>query len=208
MYFELPQSEDRASVTSVEQVQTFVGARAGEPFTIGYRRHGVESEVEIVPTDTGEGGKGAIGVGLDLVGLVKLAPHIALAEGMRTSLHMTSAIAKGLISFIGQAFTGSADYSQVAGPVGIAGLVGEAASRGIVALLSFMALISLNLAVLNLLPFPALDGGRILFVIIEKIKGSPIRPKVAEVVNMVGFGFLILLMLVVTVSDVVKLFQN
>ena len=84
--------------------------------------------------------------------------------------------------------------------------MGDAASRGIVALLSFTALISLNLAVLNLLPFPALDGGRILFVIIETIKGTPIKAKTAQVVNTIGFGFLILLMLVVTISDIVKLF--
>ncbi len=208
VYFELPQSTDRVVVTSVEEVQTFVGARAGEPFTLGYRRGDVEREVEIIPTDTAPGGRGAIGVGLDVIGLVKLPPHVALAEGMRTSLHVTNAIAVGLGKFIFAAFTGTADFSQVAGPVGIVGLVGDAASRGIVALLSFMALISLNLAVLNLLPFPALDGGRILFVIIESIKGSPIRQNVAQIVNTVGFGLLILLMLIVTVSDVAKLIGN
>ncbi|MEK7606077.1 MAG: site-2 protease family protein [Patescibacteria group bacterium] len=205
-YIELPQSTDRIENPTVEEVQEFVGARAGEPFTLGYRRLDVITAVEIIPRENVETGRGVIGVGLDFVGLVKLPPHVAVAEGLRTTGELTWAIAVGLIHFIGDAVTGAADFSQVAGPVGIAGLVGDAASRGIVALLSFTALISLNLAVLNLLPFPALDGGRILFVIIETIKGTPIKAKTAQVVNTIGFGFLILLMLVVTISDIVKLF--
>lgn len=72
--------------------------------------------------------------------------------------------------------------------------------------MSFAALISINLGVINLLPFPALDGGRLFFLLIEKIKGSSINPKVANTANAVGFGILILLMLVVTYHDVVKLF--
>ena len=69
-----------------------------------------------------------------------------------------------------------------------------------------MALISINLAVINLVPFPALDGGRLLFLLIEKIKGSEIKPAIANWLNLVGFGFLLLLMALVTYSDIVKLF--
>ena len=76
---------------------------------------------------------------------------------------------------------------------------------GFVYLVSFAALISANLAVINLLPFPALDGGRLLFLLIEKIKGSRISPKVASTANMVGFAILIILMLLVTYHDIVKL---
>ena len=85
------------------------------------------------------------------------------------------------------------------------GQVGDASRFGLLYVLSFTALISLNLAVINLIPFPALDGGRIFFVIIEAIKGSPIKPKVANTFNAVGFCILILLMLVVTYQDIVKL---
>jgi regulator of sigma E protease len=69
-----------------------------------------------------------------------------------------------------------------------------------------MALISVNLAVINLIPFPALDGGRLLFLLIEKIKGSRINPNVANTVNAIGFGLLIFLMIIITYHDVVKLF--
>ncbi len=206
IYFELPQSTDRMMNPTVDEVQTFIGQRAGEPFVLGYVRDGVETEVEIMPTDTGDGGRGAIGVALDYIGTVKLPWYSALFEGVRTTANVFVGTAEGLFAFLADAVRGDADVSQVAGPVGIAGLIGTAAKEGFIALISFAAFISLNLAVLNLLPFPALDGGRILFVIIEKIKGSPIPTKVAQTVNLIGFGILIVLMVVVTVHDIVKLF--
>jgi len=103
-------------------------------------------------------------------------------------------------------FSGNGSMANVVGPVGIAGLVGDASRMGFVALITFMAMISLHLAVLNLIPFPALDGGRILFVLIEKIKGSPLNPKIVGTINLVGFGLLLLLLLFVTYKDIVKLF--
>jgi regulator of sigma E protease len=98
-----------------------------------------------------------------------------------------------------------ADFSQVAGPVGIVGLVGEASAYGITALLMFTAFISLNLAVINILPFPALDGGRLLFVIIEAMKGSPINSKYVGILNTVGFFALIMLMVAVTWNDIARI---
>ncbi|MEZ4114459.1 MAG: site-2 protease family protein [Candidatus Paceibacterota bacterium] len=108
--------------------------------------------------------------------------------------------------FIVDAFRGQADVSNLTGPVGIVSLVGDASSLGIVYLLMFIALISVNLGVINLIPFPALDGGRILFLIIEKIKGGPISPKVANTLNSIGFLILIVLMIFITFRDIVKLF--
>jgi regulator of sigma E protease len=89
--------------------------------------------------------------------------------------------------------------------LGIVGVVGDAARFGFVYLLSFTALISINLAVINLVPFPALDGGRLLFLLIEKIKGSRISPKIANTANAIGFALLIILMLVITYHDIAKL---
>jgi len=118
---------------------------------------------------------------------------------------LLSAITIALGGFFASAVTLSADFSQIAGPVGIVGLVGDAAALGIIPLLIFTSVISLNLAIINLLPFPALDGGRLLFVVIEAIKGSPIRPQIANLVNTLGFALLILLMLLVTYYDIVRL---
>jgi len=111
----------------------------------------------------------------------------------------------GIGTFLYDALLFKADLSTVAGPVGIVSLVGDASALGLIILLNFTALISLNLAVINMIPFPALDGGRLLFLAIEAIKGSPIKPQIANTFNFVGFALLILLMLVVTYGDIVRL---
>ena len=111
----------------------------------------------------------------------------------------------GLSNFFYGVFTLSADLSQVAGPVGIAGVVGGASAQGLGYLFSIMAIISINLALINLIPVPALDGGRLLFVIIESIIRRPIKASVARAMNGIGFLFLILLMLVVTANDIFKI---
>jgi len=100
---------------------------------------------------------------------------------------------------------GKGSFASVTGPVGLVSIIGTAYKFGFAYLLSFTALISLNLAILNLLPFPALDGGRLFFLLIEKIKGSRINPKFANAANMIGFALLIILMLAVTYHDIVKL---
>ncbi|MDO8624009.1 MAG: site-2 protease family protein [bacterium] len=129
----------------------------------------------------------------------------ALVKGAEVTWHVTAATAVGLAHFFAGVLTFSADLSQVTGPVGIAGAVGAAAQSGWQSLLSLTALISVNLALINLIPIPALDGGRLLFVIIEAIIRRPIKPIVAQTVNAAGFAFLILLMVVVTLHDVYKI---
>ena len=129
----------------------------------------------------------------------------ALIKGVEVTWHVTSATAVALAHFFAGVLTFSADLSQVTGPVGIAGAVGAAAQSGWQSLLSLTALISINLALINLIPVPALDGGRLLFVIIESIIRRPIKPVVAQTVNVVGFALLILLMVVVTFNDIYKL---
>ncbi len=101
---------------------------------------------------------------------------------------------------------GKTDIASVSGVVGIVGAVGDATELGFIYLLYFTAFISINLAVINLVPFPALDGGRLLFLLIEVVKGSRIKPQVANIFNFVGFMVLILLMLFVTYKDIMKLF--
>jgi regulator of sigma E protease len=118
---------------------------------------------------------------------------------------VTKQTAVGLVHFFASVFTLSADLTQVSGPVGIAGAVGNASDSGISPLLTLTAIISVNLALINLLPIPALDGGRLLFVAIEAVTRRPMRPQVAGAINAIGFGFLILLMVAVTVSDIFKI---
>jgi regulator of sigma E protease len=96
--------------------------------------------------------------------------------------------------------------ADVSGPIGIANLTGQAARIGLNYLMQFTALISINLAVLNIIPFPALDGGRAVLIIVEKLKGSPVNKKAEQGINTVGFALLLMLMVYVTFKDIVRLF--
>jgi len=149
----------------------------------------------------------AIGVAMGLAGEVHVSPISAILKALGFTGKMLIAIAVAILGFFASALTLSADLSQVAGPIGIVGLVGDAASLGLIPLLMFTAFISLNLAVINLLPVPALDGGRLLFVLIEAIKRSPISPSVTRTFNMIGFVLLIFLMLIVTYSDILRMLK-
>ena len=93
---------------------------------------------------------------------------------------------------------------DVAGPIGIAALTGQVAQMGLIYILQFTALLSINLAIINFFPFPALDGGRVLFLIIEKIKGSPVKRELEAAIHNIGFALLMLLVLVVTFRDVAR----
>jgi regulator of sigma E protease len=148
----------------------------------------------------------AVGISMDYVGTAKLPPHKALWHGLNTTWALTVQTGYGVVGFISQAFQGDADLSGVAGPVGIVGMVGDVRELGFAYLLTFAALISINLAIINLLPIPALDGGRIVFVAIEAITRRRVPPRFFNIVNTVGFFALILLMLVITFRDVKNLF--
>lgn len=103
-------------------------------------------------------------------------------------------------------FTGQLSLKLLSGPVGLFGIVGDAAQAGFMTILSLTALFSINVGFLNILPFPAFDGGRALFLIIEKIKGSPVNPKIENTIHNIGFYLLMLLMLYVTLNDIIKIF--
>ena len=105
---------------------------------------------------------------------------------------------------IGGLFAGENVGAALSGPVGIAVLTRDVAQLGMIYLLQFTAVLSVNLAILNAMPFPALDGGRILFLIIEKIRGQKLNHKAESYANAAGFMLLILLMIFVTVKDVTK----
>lgn len=142
---------------------------------------------------------------MDMTGTLKLPVQEALYAGLTTTASLTSATAIGLLEFFKNIFTGQANLSDVSGPVGIVGVVGDASALGFIYLLSLTALISINLAIVNLLPFPALDGGRLFFILIEAIKGSPVKPVIVNTANGIGFTLLILLMVAVTYSDIAKI---
>ncbi len=118
----------------------------------------------------------------------------------------TGALFKQMVITLKLLFTGGVGVDSLSGPVGIYSIVGQTRSAGVESVLQLIALLCINVGFINLLPFPAFDGGRILFLIIEKIKGSPVNPKVENICHSIGFILLLLLLLFITFNDVVRMF--
>jgi len=191
---------------TTENIQKVIGESVKKVEILYKDSEGATQTAFIEPKIDDEFGRKVIGVSLDKVGILKLPIHYALIEGARTTYLFTKATAIGLGDFLWNVVTLKSDFSQISGPVGIAGIVGEASGLGLVYVLSLVAVISINLAIINLVPFPALDGGRLLFVLIESITRRPINPKFAIWANTIGFLLLITLMVVVTGHDIFRLF--
>jgi regulator of sigma E protease len=189
-------------------IANFIGTHEGQTLTLALMRSGSELSVEVTP-QTGviadAPDRPAAGFVMTLAGIITLPVGQAIVESAHMTWNMLGAITSGLVDFFAKAFTLNADLQYVSGPIGIVGLVGDARALGIAYVVTFMAFISLNLAVINMLPFPALDGGRLAFVIYEAITRRRIPPLVAKSLNVAGFFILIGLMIAVTVSDVFKL---
>ena len=188
-----------------QKVSDFISSSEGE-VTILYKRNGETQTVVVSPREGVIPQKRAIGISMDIVGTMRLPVLQAFFEGGKTTLELSQATFVGLTEFFGNIFKGQGDFSQVSGPVGIASIVGDVSRLGLMHILSFMALLSINLGVINLLPFPALDGGRLLFLFIETVTGSPLKMSFVRAAHGAGFVLLILLMLIVTFYDIVRLF--
>ncbi|MFA6297448.1 MAG: RIP metalloprotease RseP [Candidatus Paceibacterota bacterium] len=194
------------SSLTIDSIQKLVATEKDKQVVFGVYREGKAFNATTTPVVGVVSDKAAIGIGMESGEVIKLAWYQAPIQGFKTTVNIISLTAQGLWGFVVEAFHGKANYGQVSGPIGIVGMVGSASHYGLSYILFFTALISINLAIINILPFPALDGGRLLFVAIEAISRKSIPPKVGNALNAGGFAILILLMLLVTYHDVAKLF--
>lgn len=192
-------SIDGHDFTRDADLQAYVNSRAGQELNYKILRDNKELDFKIKPADNH--GKGEVGVAIINTGLVRYPWYLAIWKGVESSIILLWAIIVAFWGLIKGIFMGHGVSGDVAGPVGIATMTGQYARMGFVYLLQFVGLLSLNLAVINFLPLPALDGGRIIFLLIEKIKGSPVKREVEGAIHNIGFMALILLILVITVKD-------
>ena len=166
------------------------------------KENGMVNEIKVLPEKvvSDEGESYVLGISLSS----KENPGFFNAIGY--AFKKEASIFKQMYVTITGLFTGGIKVNQLSGPVGIYSVVGEMKTEGLVSILYLIAMLSVNVGVVNALPFPAFDGGRILFLVIEKIKGSPVSPKVENIIHSIGFILLILLMLYVTFNDILRLF--
>lgn len=191
---------------SVTEFQKYINDHRGQKITVQVKRGGEILEKSVIPRTNPPAGEGALGISLAATGVIKYPWYKAIYEGGKQTWFLIANTVYGYGHIIGKVFTTGSPGAELSGPIGIAKFTGQAARIGFAYLLQLMALISVNLAILNIIPFPALDGGRLLFIGIEKVKGSPLSRRVENLVNSIGFALLILLMIYVTTKDITRLF--
>ena len=204
----LERGEAMLTVTDAADIATFVQSGVGE-ISVTLLRDAETVTVTVLPAVgliPENPSASAIGIASATVGTLKLGFFDALYTASEKTLYGIRDITIGLGMLLWGAIQGSASLDDISGPVGIATLVGEAATFGMGQVFLLAAILSLNLAVINLFPFPALDGGRLLMLLYEVLARRPVPSYAAGLINTVGFFALIALMLVVTVSDISKLF--
>jgi len=189
---------------NTDSLEKYAHENIGQELNYFIERGGEQFEEKIMPVMREETGRGGIGIGIVETGIVKYSFFTSIWKGAQTTVDLTGAILGAFYGLLKNIFTGHGVGADVAGPVGIAILTGQVARMGFVYILQFAAMLSINLAIINVLPFPALDGGRVLFIIIEKIKGSPVKREIEGMFHYIGFALLMLLVLVVTFKDVAR----
>ena len=182
----------------------------GQPLTLILEKDGQKRQLAVTPRQQAPAGEGLLGV------VLKGDPYVAKVErypfykaplvGVTQALAFAGLIFTSLGGIVGGFFSHGTVPSDLAGPVGIATQLGVARHLGAVLVLWFAGILSINLAVVNVLPFPALDGGRLLFVAIEAVTRRKVNPNVERWVHTIGMAVLLTLIALITISDIRKLF--
>ena len=195
---------DSIKINKIKDFQDYTKAHAGEQVDLKIRRTGKVSDVFFSPRINPPAGQGAVGIGLErMATLIKKYPfYEAPVQGVIYTWKTTASALVGLYSVFANLVSqkGLPQGAEFAGPIGITIFLANAASYGIGFFLYFIALICVFIAIFNLFPIPALDGGKLIFLLIEKIKGKPVSAKVEQNITVVFFIILISLSLFITVK--------
>lgn len=191
-------------VTDIEQLQGLVEGKVGEPLDVVVQRGSEQISIQVTPVVLAETDKAGMGVALVQTGFVSYPWYAAPVFGVIEVVKMIGAIIFGFFFIIKTLLFSGQLVGEVYGPVGIASLVGDAARLGFLYVMQFTAILSIIIAVINFLPFPALDGGRVVFLLIEGLRGKPVNQKFEATIHNAGFALLMILILVVTYNDIAR----
>jgi len=199
-------SIQRQPISSWDDLADAISKRPGQPTELGIKRGETSLTVTVTPAPTGPEGKGRIGISHAVAPgpgaiFVRSNPVVAVKEGASKTWEWTYMTVKGMFKLV----TAQLAPSNIGGPIQIAAAAGEQARQGLAYLTLFTALISVNLAVLNLLPVPMLDGGHLLFFVCEGVLGRPISVRKREIAQQVGFVLLMVLMVYAVYNDLSRL---
>jgi regulator of sigma E protease len=194
---------DGQPMSRFEQVQGHIQPRAGQPVRVELDRAGARIDVTATPERRGEGAAavGVLGISAAPAEFVRLDPVSALWAGAV----QTADITVQTLGAVWQMIAGGRGTEDLGGPLRIAQMSGQVAEMGLASLVSFMAVLSVNLALINLFPIPVLDGGHLMFYAAEAIRGRPLPPRAQEIGFRAGFALLITLFVFATWNDLSQL---
>jgi len=193
------------SITSNDILRQTVKKYAGSEVVLNILRSDQKLEVIVIPRKDFPEGQGPLGISINDLEIKKYTFYEAPIKSLEINISRGYLMIKGVFELIVKLFTFQNVGQDVAGPIGIAQVTGEAVKFGWKAVIELMAILSLNLAVLNILPVPALDGGRLLFVFIEKIVGRKVKPAFERQAHQIGMLILLALIVLVSLNDIAKI---
>ncbi|MBT8332364.1 MAG: RIP metalloprotease RseP [Deltaproteobacteria bacterium] len=203
---------DGVTVSNWEKMTELIGASNGKTLEIAVRRADADKVFRVTPELVAA--KNLFGediqryiIGISASGDV-YTRELNLFQALTESLKQTYTIVELMVIIIGKLITGDISADTIGGPIMIAKMAGDQAKAGISNLIFFIALISVNLAIINLVPIPILDGGHLLFFLIELIKGRPVNLKVREVAQQIGLFIILLLVILVFYNDIFRYKDN
>ena len=205
---------NRKQIALWEELVQEIRANPGSASKLRIQRNSETVSIEVIPDTATEGsekmGKLGIGPKIDQAEFEKLMVEISYAPGtaMVRAISKTWETSVFTLQMLGKMLAGQVSWKNVSGPITIADYAGKSAQMGVAPYLGFLALISISLGVLNLLPIPVLDGGHLMYYVIEIIKGSPLSAKAAEIGQQVGMALLFALMAFAIYNDVVRLIPS
>ncbi|NLJ80552.1 MAG: RIP metalloprotease RseP [Firmicutes bacterium] len=189
-------SLNQQEVSETEQIITLIQASPEREMTIVVKRQQQLITVPVTPVN--ENGKGILGVGIDS------KPQYPFLTSLQAGFTQTWQVTRQLISDLSKMITGK-QKAELSGPIGIVQIVGETAKQGLPNLLLLAIILNINLGLLNLLPVPVLDGGWLLILVVEAIRGKPLAPEARGVAQFIGLALLLLLMIFATIKDISRL---
>jgi regulator of sigma E protease len=181
----------------------FIHSQANKPLTLEIDRAGNKMKITAVPKFNE-----SLKVGLLGFSPKPIYSRVNPLRSIYYGFEQTASMILLTLIIVGKLLTGGVSPTDLAGPVGIAQITGKYAQAGIVSLIYFTAFLNVNIGVLNLLPIPALDGGRVVFVIIEWIRKKPVSAKLENQINYWGFVALLALMALVSAHDILRIFRG
>ena len=201
-------NNQQLTINKVKQVQEFTEEHLGQTVTLTIERGKEVFDATLIPRVLPPEGEGAMGVGLVRTSLTSYPWYLAPIKGIEACFNFTGSIVVGFAQVFGNLIQGKGlpPGAQLMGPIGIGSLMTQAAHLGLTYYLQFIAFISIYLAIFNILPIPALDGGKLLFLGIEKVRRRAVSQKIEQGITSIFFALLIALMIWVTIKDIIRIF--